>query len=116
MNISLTRHSIILLVSSWLVLFGVVPLGLIIATSFLAQDTQAFFRLEFSVAAYLDLLHPGYLDTLLRSVKLAAITTLGCLMVGYPFAWYTSRLTGSSKTIVLILLMLPFWTNRLVRT
>lgn len=116
MPISFTRRGIILLISSWLLLFGVVPLCLILATSFLAQDPEAFYSPEFSLQAYISLLNPGYFDTIVRSLKLAALTTLGCLVVGYPFAWFTSRLNSGSRMLVLILLMIPFWTNSLVRT
>ena len=116
MPVSFTRRGIILLISSWLLLFGVVPLCLILVTSFLAQDPEAFYSPQFSLEAYISLLNPGYLDTIVRSLKLAALTTLGCLVIGYPFAWFTSRLKGSSRMLVLVLLMIPFWTNSLVRT
>jgi spermidine/putrescine transport system permease protein len=113
---SKTRQLVIGLVASWLILFGVLPLLLLVATSFLAQDPIEFFRLGFSLDAYRQLLDPAYLEVILRSVKLAACTTFFCLAVGYPFAWLTARLPKNSRTVILILLMIPFWTNSLVRT
>lgn len=113
---SKTQKLVIGLVSSWLILFGVLPLLLLVGASFLAQDPLDFFRLEFSLDAYRQLVDPAYLEVMLRSVKLAAITTILCLAVGYPFAWMTARLSRSSRIAVLILLMIPFWTNSLVRT
>jgi spermidine/putrescine transport system permease protein len=113
---SRTRQIVIGLVSSWLILFGVLPILLLVGTSFLAQDPIEFFRPRLSLDAYRQLADPVYLGVVLRSVKLAALTTLFCLVVGYPFAWCTARLQKSSRTAVLVLLMIPFWTNSLVRT
>lgn len=111
-----TQLLVIGLVSSWLVLFGVVPLLLLVATSFLAQDPVEFFRVAPSLESYRQLLDPNYLAVIWRSVGFALTTTVLCLLLGYPFAWYTARLSRSSRVLVLILLMIPFWTNSLVRT
>ena len=113
---SKTRTLIITLISSWLVIFGVLPILLLVITSFLGQDPEAFFDFSFSLAAYRQLIDPGYLDVMLRSVRLAVLTTVFCLAIGYPFAWFTARLNRRSRLLVLILLMIPFWTNSLVRT
>lgn len=53
---------------------------------------------------------------MLRSVRLAGLTTLLCLIVGYPFAWITCRLQSRYRLVVLIMMMIPFWTNSLIRT
>ncbi|MEE4136188.1 MAG: spermidine/putrescine ABC transporter permease PotB [Desulforhopalus sp.] len=111
-----TQLLVIGLVSSWLVLFGVVPLLLLVATSFLAQDPVEFFRVAPSLESYRQLLDPNYLAVTWRSVGFALTTTVLCLLLGYPFAWYTARLSRSSRVLVLVLLMIPFWTNSLVRT
>ena len=116
MNRGSTQLVVIGLVSSWLVLFGVVPLLLLVATSFLAQDPVEFFRVAPSLESYRQLLDPNYLAVIWRSVGFALTTTVLCLLLGYPFAWYTARLNRSSRVLVLILLMIPFWTNSLVRT
>jgi spermidine/putrescine transport system permease protein len=112
-----TETAVIGLVSGWLLVFGVVPILLLVTASFLAQDATGFFKFSFSIESYRQLLlDPGYLLVLIRSVKLAAITTLCCLFVGYPFAWFTARLGKRHRLVILILLMIPFWTNSLVRT
>ena len=111
-----TQLLVIGLVSSWLVLFGVVPLLLLVATSFLAQDPVEFFRVAPSLESYRQLLDPNYLAVTWRSVGFSLTTTVLCLLLGYPFAWYTARLSRSSRVLVLVLLMIPFWTNSLVRT
>ena len=111
-----TQRAIIALVGSWLVLFGMLPLLLLLAASFLTQDQQHFFRPTLTLASYRQLLDPVYLEVMLHSGQLAVITTFLCLLVGYPFAWYTARLKARYRTMVLVLLMIPFWTNSLVRT
>ena len=92
-NVCYTKLLRILLVSTWLLLFGVLPLLLLIVASFLAQDPIEFFRLSFSLESYEQILNSSYLSVLLRSVKLATLTTIACLACGYPFAWYTVRLS-----------------------
>ncbi|WP_035237319.1 spermidine/putrescine ABC transporter permease PotB [Desulfobacter vibrioformis] len=114
---SKTRFSIIVLISGWFILFGVIPLVLLVITSFLTMDPANLVRLSFSLKAYSQLLiDPSYIIVFIRSVKLALITTLLCLGLGYPFAWYTARMPPRWRTSVLVLLMIPFWTNSLVRT
>ena len=111
-----TQKSIVFLISSWLFLFGLLPILLLVSASFLVQDQVNFVRLAFSFDSYRQLFDPAYINVLARSVKLAFLTTLLCLLVGYPFAWNTCRLQSRHRTAVLILLMIPFWTNSLVRT
>jgi spermidine/putrescine transport system permease protein len=113
---SKTKLFIIVLVSGWLVLLGVVPLLLLIAASFLAHDPLDLLRLEFSISAYRQLADPVYIKVIWRSLQLALVTTFLCLVIGFPFAWYTARLLPRWRTTVLVLLMIPFWTNSLVRT
>lgn len=112
---SKTRILIILMTSVWFLLFAAVPLILLVLTSFLTVDHNEFLRLPFTVDAYSHLIDPGYVKVILRSFKLATATTLLCLVLGYPFAWYASRLSPKWRVSVLILLMIPFWTNSLVR-
>ncbi|WP_321493403.1 spermidine/putrescine ABC transporter permease PotB [uncultured Desulfobacter sp.] len=114
---SKTRFNIIILISGWFILFGVIPLLLLVITSFLTMDPANLVRLSFSLKAYSQLLiDPSYIIVFIRSVKLALITTLLCLGLGYPFAWYTARMPPKWRIGVLVLLMIPFWTNSLVRT
>ena len=112
-----TKGTVIGLVSGWLLLFGVAPILMLLASSFLTQDPAGFYRFPFTLQSYRQLfLDPGYFEVMLRSLKLAALTTLCCLAAGYPFAWFTARLPKRQRLVVLILLMVPFWTNSLVRT
>ncbi|NLV23192.1 MAG: spermidine/putrescine ABC transporter permease PotB [Deltaproteobacteria bacterium] len=117
MKILRTKTAVIGLICGWLLLFGVVPILMLLTSSFLSQDAAGFYRLPFSLHSYRQLfLDPGYLEVMLRSLKLAALTTLICLSAGYPFAWFTARFSKRQRLVILILLMIPFWTNSLVRT
>lgn len=111
-----TQLTSICLMSGWLLLFGGFPLLLLLFTSFLKQHPEKFFELSFSTQSYVQLINPDYLLVFLRSTLLAGITTFVCLMVGYPFAWFTCRLQSRYRLLILILIMIPFWTNSLIRT
>jgi len=67
-------------------------------------------------ANYLQSLNPIYLQAILRSFWMAFANTLACLVIGYPVAYYISHQNLRLKNILLILIILPFWTNFLVRT
>jgi putrescine transport system permease protein len=56
-----------------------------------------------------------YIDTYLRSLKYAAVTTLFCLAIGYPFAYFMARAKVTVQPALLMLVMLPFWTSFLLR-
>ena len=56
-----------------------------------------------------------YVGSALRSVQYAAVTTLVCLCIGYPFAYFMARARKSAQPLLLMLVMLPFWTSFLLR-
>ncbi|MFO0763234.1 MAG: ABC transporter permease [Byssovorax sp.] len=69
-----------------------------------------------SAANYLRAVEPLYLNILWRSVLLAAATTLLCLLVAYPVAWWIARVAPARwRNLLLTLVVLPFWTSFLVR-
>ena len=101
----------------WLALFFVVPLGLIFVISLGARDELDRVDLTSpSLANYWRAFDATYLPSLLRSLRYAAITTLLCLLIGYPIAYWISRYGGRHKILLLVLVMLPFWTSYLIRT
>jgi putrescine transport system permease protein len=56
-----------------------------------------------------------YLNAYVRSLQIAAITALLCLLIGYPFAYFMARARASVQPLLLMLVMLPFWTSFLLR-
>jgi spermidine/putrescine transport system permease protein len=102
---------------AWLVVFFVVPLAIIFLVSLGQRD--ALDRVDLSRPSldnYARALDPLFLPTFLNSIRYALITTVLSLAIGYPVAYWISRYGGRRKPLLLILVMLPFWTSYLIRT
>ncbi|MBS0170724.1 MAG: ABC transporter permease [Nitrospira sp.] len=97
-------------------LFFLIPLGLVLAISFASRGTYGGIVWEFTAANYLDLLHPLYGKILGQSFWYAALTTFCCFVFGFPLAYVIARSPARWQPVWLLLVMLPFWTNFLVRT
>ena len=106
---------IVALIVSWLTLFVLLPNLMIFATSFLTRDDAHFVSMAFTLNNYTRLLDPLYADVLLHSLNMALIATLCCLLLGYPFAWCLTKLPARLRPLMLFLLIVPFWTNSLIR-
>jgi spermidine/putrescine transport system permease protein len=103
--------------AGWLALFFLVPLAIIFVVSL--GDRGALDRIDLSSPSfdnYARAFDPVFLATFLNSVRFAAVTTILCLLIGYPIAYWISRYGGRRKVLLLILVMLPFWTSYLIRT
>ena len=112
----------------WLLLFFLIPFGIVLKISLSEMQDTGFgfkdmfvwdegtlhFRLKFN--NYLFLLTDNlYFLTYLSSIGYAATTTLICLLLGYPFAYFIARSNASIRTTLMMLVMLPFWTSFLLR-
>ncbi|WP_271459912.1 spermidine/putrescine ABC transporter permease PotB [Pantoea leporis] len=106
---------IVALIVSWLTLFVLLPNLMIFATSFLTRDDAHFVSMAFTLNNYTRLLDPLYADVLLHSLNMALIATLCCLLLSYPFAWCLTKLPARLRPLMLFLLIVPFWTNSLIR-
>lgn len=100
----------------WMGLLFFVPLCLVVVISFASRGTYGGIVWSLSLTNYLDLLHPLYARILGQSLLMAAGTTLLCLIMGFPLAYYIARAAPRRQGIWLLLVMIPFWTNFLVRT
>lgn len=109
------QKTIITLIVGWLLLFVFLPNLMIIATSFMTRDDASFVRLALTFDNYTRLLDPLYGSVLLHSLNMALIATLCCLLLGYPFAWCLTKLSARIRPVMLFLLIVPFWTNSLIR-
>jgi len=103
------------LASSWLSLFVLVPSILIFIISFLSTDFEHFARLPLTFSAYGKVFDPLFLVVLGNSLKMALMATLICLLIGYPFAFLITQLPQKLRGLMMFLMILPFWTNSLVR-
>jgi spermidine/putrescine transport system permease protein len=101
----------------WLVLFFLIPLGFIVIVSLGDHDRFGRVLLDSpSLDNYRDALDPVFLRPVWNGLRYAALTTIFCLLIGYPIAYWISRYGGANKTLLLVLVMLPFWTSYLIRT
>ncbi len=100
----------------WTALFCLLPILVVLAVSFATRGMYGGVLWEFSLENYRDLLHPLYLRIFGQSVLLAGMTTGLCLALGFPLAYYIARLPPRRQALWLVLIMIPFWTNFLVRT
>ena len=70
---------------------------------------------ELTLQNYARLADPQYLRVMAGSLKLAALTTVICIVIGYPFGYLMARLNPVARSIVMLLIIVPFWTNALIR-
>ncbi|SHG86928.1 spermidine/putrescine ABC transporter permease PotB [Ferrimonas marina] len=104
------------LLTTWLVIFVLFPNLMVLAVSFLTPDTRELVRPEFDLSSYVRLLDPLYAEVLLHSLYLAGLATLICLLIGYPAAWIIAHTRRRTQAVLLFLIIVPFWTNSLIRT
>lgn len=100
----------------WTAAFVLLPLLYIVVVSFMTPDRAAGALPIFTLGNYARLADPIFLDVFLRSLRLALETTVITFLLGYPFAYCMSRLKDKTKNIVMLLVIIPFWTNSLLRT
>lgn len=107
----------------WLLVFLLVPLGSIVAISFFSTGDYGQIERPLTLEHYRRFIgfgtfgwDPLYPAILARSLWLAAVSTLCCLLLGLPLAFFIAGLPERWKTFVLVLVVIPLWTNLLVRT
>ncbi|MDO4173146.1 MAG: ABC transporter permease [Eubacteriales bacterium] len=99
----------------WIAILIIIPMLLIIAYAFTVEGT-AFFQGQFTLANFARFFSDAvFLQVLLRSLRIAILTTVVCLLLGYPAAYAISR-AGASSTLLILIITLPTWINMLVRT
>jgi spermidine/putrescine transport system permease protein len=102
-------------VSMWMILFVTIPMLYIIYISFMSRGVFGDVVYTFSWESYKTLLDSTYFRVIVKSLKAATITTVICLLVGYPFAYYIARKPKEVASKLIMLIMIPFWTNSLMR-
>ncbi|WP_339388052.1 spermidine/putrescine ABC transporter permease PotB [Vibrio caribbeanicus] len=110
------QNCIIALIVGWLGLFVLIPNAMIIVTSFLTRDEANLIDMVFTLDNYQRLLDPLYAKVLLHSFYMALVATLLCLVIGYPFAYIVAKMPQQWRPFMLFLVIVPFWTNSLIRT
>jgi spermidine/putrescine transport system permease protein len=100
----------------WLAIFLVVPCAIVFVYSFFERGTYGGIDYVFTLENYARAVDPLYLSILLTSARVAVVTTLAALVIGYPAAYLIATAPKSWQMPLLILVMLPFWSNYLIRT
>jgi spermidine/putrescine transport system permease protein len=100
----------------WLVLFVVIPGIILLVYSFCERDEVGGVIFNFSFENYRRVFDPVYLKIFRRSIAYSALTTVLCVVIGYPVAYYIGRAHEALRNRLLLLVMVPFWTSFLIRT
>ena len=108
---------------AWVTLFLLIPLVAVAVISFLTRGAYGDFRLPFTLDNYRRLagfgilgFDPLYPIVIVRSLILAAGTTFVCVVLSFPLAFFIAALPPKRKNLALTLIVIPFWTNLLIRT
>ena len=101
---------------AWVLAFVVAPMVILLVYSFCRRGTLGGVVYEFTLENYAAVLDPTYLGIFVRSIVYAAATTLVCLVLAYPVAYSIGRAASKWRSLLLMLVMIPFWTSFLVRT
>jgi spermidine/putrescine transport system permease protein len=102
--------------AAWLLLFVVAPTILLVVVSFAERDSLGRVVYDFHFGNYIRAFDPVWLKVLLDSIWYAFLTTVICMALGYPVAYFIGRAPERRRSILLLLVMVPFWTSFLIRT
>ncbi len=97
------------------IFFVAVPLVYVLVLSFLTRDASWGVTNELTLSNYAKILEPAYAKTFLTSLQVALLTTVLTALIGYPFGYFMAKLQPNIRNKVMLLVIVPFWTNALVR-
>jgi len=100
----------------WLFIFALVPFGLVTIASFLSHSETHLLELPLTFIHYSELSHSIYFKIFKESFYVAGSCTLICLILGYPFAYTLARMQSRYKGLLILLIIIPFWTSSLIRS
>lgn len=100
----------------WLGVCALLPNIALFLVSFLDRQDLNFYIPMLTLENYRRLFAPQFVGILVKSLFIAGVSTLTCLLVGYPFAYFLARSSRRLRPWLMLLVIIPFWTNSLVRT
>ena len=122
------RWAVISVPYAWMLLFFAVPFLIVLKIAFsqqaiamppytpIVEVVNEAVTLKLNLSNFIELLRDAhYLQAYASSLKIAAISTLLCLLIGYPMAYTIARLPATSRNIALMLVVLPSWISFLIR-
>lgn len=100
----------------WGIVLIIVPMLMIVFYAFI-DEGNAVMTVHFTLDNFLRFFEDTiFIQVLLRSLKIAVITTIICIMIGYPAAYFIAKLKPNNQNIAVLIITLPMWINMLVRT
>ncbi len=100
----------------WTMLFVGATIGYIVVLSFLKRNPDGYGVIwEFTLENYAKLADANYMRVFWNTLVLGVKTTALCILLGYPFGYFMGRASKKWRTILMLLVIVPFWTNALVR-
>lgn len=102
-------------VSLWLILLVAVPLIYVAVMSFCSIDEFYNVTFQFTTENYVRLMNADYVKIYGQSLIIALLTTVLCVLIAYPFSWFIARTKSKKKKLLYMLVIIPFWTNSLIR-
>ncbi len=100
----------------WAGIFILMPMLIIVVYAF-TQPGNDVLTINFTIENFIRFFNdPIFIKVLVRSLKIAVVTTLVCIAIGYPTAYFIAKLKSNSQGIMVLLITLPMWINMLVRT
>jgi spermidine/putrescine transport system permease protein len=114
-RIDIAKYVSIVPLSFWMIAFIALPLLYIIFMSFLQRGEDGGLVYSFTLSNYTRMGNPLYIKIFYDSLKIAFITTLLTLIFGYPFAYFATKISKRFRILVLMIIIIPFWTNSLIR-
>ncbi len=100
----------------WLTLFLTVPLCFVVAVSFIQRSAYGQLIYRFTIQNYLRLIEPLYIQIFIDTLLMAILTTIITFILGYPLAYTITKMNKHLQNIWLVLVMIPFWINSLIRS
>ncbi len=113
---SLQAWLLLIPAGGWLFIFFLAPLAIVLVYSFLERGTYGGVVWTFTTENFQRVFDMLYLGTFLSSAKIALLTTVIAMLVGYPIAYFIATRPQKTRGTLLMMLMIPFWTNFLIRT
>ena len=100
---------------AWFIIFLLIPIGIVLLYSIRHKGTYGQIDWNLNLDNYKRAFEPIYLMIVARSLWLAAYTTAICLALSYPLAYFMARSSDNAKKVLLALVIIPFWTNFVIR-
>ena len=100
----------------WASLFLAIPMLLITYYAFSSNSGNDIVQISFTLEHFKKFFDPVFVAVLIESLRIAGITTIISLLIGYPLAYFISKMNEKTQTLMILLITIPMWINMLIRT